>query len=96
VGAALAKAFVSRGHDTWALAESLARHCVEDGLPTHAQAEQGAATTIAAVDAWEAAEGHPDAILPLLVAVRFLASDSRQRWTQRHVHKAVARMKDKA
>lgn len=94
--ASLAKAFVSRGHDTWALAESLARHCVEDGLPTHAQAEQGAATTIAAVDAWEAAEGHPDAILPLLVAVRFLASDSRQRWTQRHVHKAVARMQDKA
>lgn len=90
---ALARGFVDRGHDPWMLAEALARYSVEDALPTQSQAEVGAAATVAAVDAWEAAADHPEAILPLLVAVRVLASDSRQRWNQRHVRRQIARVR---
>lgn len=89
----LARGFADRGHDPWRLAEALARYAVEDALPTQALVATGAATTIAAVDAWEAAGEHPDAIVPLLLAVRVLGSDSRQRWNQRHVRRAIARLR---
>jgi nitrite reductase/ring-hydroxylating ferredoxin subunit len=88
---ALARGFVERGHDAWPLAEALARFTVEDALPTPSSVEQNVAITIAAVDAWEAAKDHPDAALPLLLAVRLLASDTRQRWGQRHVRRAILR-----
>ncbi len=89
----LARGYFERGHDPWHLAETLARFAVEDALPSQAAIEVGVATTIAAVDAWEAAGEHPDATVPLLLAVRVLASDSRQRWVQRHVRRAILRMK---
>ncbi len=88
---ALARGYLERGHDPWRLGETLARFTVEDALPSQSAVEVGVATTIAAVDAWEAAGAHPDATVPLLLAVRVLASDSRQRWVQRHVRRAMAR-----
>jgi nitrite reductase/ring-hydroxylating ferredoxin subunit len=91
-GVALAKGLLERGHDPWKLAEALARYTVEDALPSQSLVEQGAAATVAAVDTWELAGDHPDAVLPLLVAVRVLGSDSRQRWHQRHVRRTIARV----
>lgn len=90
---ALTRGFVERGHSPWRLFDALARFVVEDNLPSQTHVEQAAALVLAAVDAWEAATEHADGELPLLLAVRYLATDARQRWIRRDVLQAIDRLR---
>jgi len=90
---ALARGYLERGHDAWRLAEVLARIAVEDGMPSNEAVDTGVLAIIAAIDTWESAGARSDQALPLLAATRYLASDSRRRFSQRHVGRELARQR---
>lgn len=88
--AGLSRGFVERGFDPWGLFEALARDVVEDGVPTQEWLQLGASVVIAAVDAWEAAKEHPDAVVLPVLATRVVAADARERFVSRWVARALA------